>query len=165
VDLSRVWVVAEVFEYEAALVRVGQPVIVTLASYAGKKVAGQVSNIQPQVDPITRTLKVRIELDNPDLLLKPEMFADVEFRMAAVSRLSAPVEAVLDSGKKKTVFVDRGDGYFEPRVVETGERMGDRVEIRSGLKAGDRVVTSGNFLIDSESQLKAAAAGMGHQHD
>jgi len=165
VDLSRVWVVADVFEYEAPLVRVGQPVTVTLASYAGKKVAGQVSNIQPQVDPMTRTLKVRIELENPAMLLKPEMFADVEFRMAAVSRLSAPVEAVLDSGKKKTVFVDRGDGYFEPRVVETGERMGDRVEIRSGLKAGERVVTSGNFLIDSESQLKAAASGMGHQHD
>jgi RND family efflux transporter MFP subunit len=165
VDLSRVWVVADVFEYEAPLVRVGQPVTVTLASYAGKKVAGQVSNIQPQVDPMTRTLKVRIELENPAMLLKPEMFADVEFRMAAVSRLSAPVEAVLDSGKKKTVFVDRGDGYFEPRVVETGERMGDRVEIRSGLKAGERVVTSGNFLIDSESQLKAAASGMEHQHD
>jgi len=165
VDLSRVWVVADVFEYEAPLVRVGQTVTVTLASYAGKKVAGEVSYIQPQVDPMTRTLKVRIELENPDLLLKPEMFADVEFRMAATSRLSAPVEAVLDSGKKKTVFVDRGDGYFEPRVVETGERMGERVEIRSGLKAGERVVTSGNFLIDSESQLKAAASGMGHQHD
>ena len=165
VDLSRVWVVADVFEYEAGLVRLGQQATVTLASYAGKKVAGRVSNILPQVDPMTRTLKVRIELENPDMLLKPEMFADVEFRMAAVSRLSAPVEAVLDSGKKKTVFVDRGDGYFEPRVVETGERMGDRVEIRSGLKAGERVVTSGNFLIDSESQLKAAASGMGHQHD
>jgi RND family efflux transporter MFP subunit len=165
VDLSRIWVIADVFEYESPEVRLGQVATVTLAYDAGKKFPGKVSFILPQVDPMTRTLKVRIELDNPGVLLKPDMFADVEFRMASAMRLSVPVEAVLDSGKTKMVFVDRGEGYFEPRHVETGERMGERIEIRSGLRAGERVVTSGNFLIDSESQLKAAAAGMGHEHD
>jgi RND family efflux transporter MFP subunit len=139
---------------------------VSLAYYPGKSFPGQVSYIQPEVDPMSRTLKVRVELENPGMLLKPEMFADVEFRVGAAARLSVPVEAVLDSGRMKTVFVDLGDGRFEPRHVQTGERFGDRIEILVGLKAGERVVTSGNFLIDSESQLKAAASGMGgRQHD
>ena len=163
-DLSRIWVMADVFEYEASQIRTGQAAGVTLAYYPGKTLRGTVSYIQPQVDPMTRTLKARIELDNPDTLLKPEMFADVEFRVDSGMRLSVPAEAVLDSGRVKRVFLDRGDGYFEPRVIETGERMGDRIEILRGLKSGDRVVTSGNFLIDSESQLKGAVAGMKHSH-
>ena len=165
VDLSRVWVVADVFEYEAPHVAVGQAVTVVLPLLGGRRVAGRIGYIQPQVDPMTRTLKVRVELDNPGMALKPEMFAEVELRVASGSRLSVPAEAVLDSGRVKTVFVDRGNGFFEPRRVQTGERMGDRVEIVSGLKAGERIVVSGNFLIDSESQLKAAAAGMRHDHD
>ncbi len=165
VDLSKVWVMADVFEYEAADVQLGQPVKVTLSSYPSRPFAGRVSYIQPQVDAMTRTLKVRVELDNPEGLLKPEMFADVEFQTNAARRLAVSAEAVLDSGRMKMVFVDRGNGYFEPRQVETGERFGDRIEVRSGLKAGERVVTSGNFLVDSESQLKAAVGGMTtHQH-
>ena len=165
VDLSKVWVMADVFEYEAADIQMGQPVKITLSAYPSRPFAGRVSYIQPQVDAMTRTLKVRVELDNPEGLLKPEMFADVEFQTNAARRLAVPAEAVLDSGRAKTVFVDRGNGYFEPRVVETGERFGDRLEVRSGLKAGERVVTSGNFLVDSESQLKAAVGGMTtHQH-
>jgi len=164
VDLSRVWVVADVFEHDAPWVRLGQPATVTLPYYLDKAYRGRVSYILPQVDPATRTLKVRLELDNPGYLLKPEMFVDVDFRLESTARLSVPVEAVLDSGRRKTVFVDRGEGRFEPREVETGERMGARVEILKGLQPGERVVTSGNFLIDSESQLKAAAAGMTHQH-
>lgn len=163
-DLGRVWVVADVFEYEAPQVRMGQAAAVTLASLAGRRLHGRVSYIQPQVDPMTRTVKVRLELDNPGGLLKPDMFADVEFHSGAERRLSAPVEAVLDSGRVKTVFVDRGDGHLEPRTVETGQRMGDRVEILSGLKPGERIVVSGTFLVDSESRLKAAAAGMTHPH-
>lgn len=121
--------------------------------------------IQPSVDPATRTLKVRLELANPGLLLKPEMFVDVEFRIAEPPRLTVPVDAVLDSGLTKTVFVDRGNGYLEPRHVETGELLGDRVVILKGLQPGERIVTSGTFLIDSESRLKAAAAGMApHPH-
>jgi Cu(I)/Ag(I) efflux system membrane fusion protein len=93
------------------------------------------------------------------------MFVDVDFHISGASRLTVPAEAVMDSGVRKTVFVDRGDGYLEPRAVEIGDRFGDRVEIRSGLKMDERIVTSGTFLIDSESQLKSAAGGMaGHQH-
>ncbi|HXG32732.1 MAG TPA: efflux RND transporter periplasmic adaptor subunit [Bryobacteraceae bacterium] len=165
VDLSRVWVMADVFEYETAAIRLGQPATVSLAYYPGKRFPARVTYIQPSVDPATRTLKVRLELANPRLLLKPEMFVDVEFRVAEPPRLTVPVDAVLDSGLTKTVFVDRGNGYLEPRHVETGELLGDRVVILKGLQPGERIVTSGTFLIDSESRLKAAAAGMApHQH-
>ncbi len=164
-DLNRVWVIADVFEYEAASIRLGQPAMLSLAYYPGKRFPARVTYIQPSVDPSTRTLKVRLELANPGLLLKPEMFVDVEFRIAEPPRLTVPVDAVLDSGLTKTVFVDRGHGYLEPRQVETGELVGDRVVILKGLQPGERIVTSGTFLIDSESRLKAAAAGMApHQH-
>ncbi len=165
VDLNRVWIMADVFEYEAPMIRMGQPARVSLSYYPGKSFAARVNYIQPQVDPMTRTLKVRLEAGNPGLRLKPDMYVDVEFRVDMPRRLTVPAGAVLDSGLKTTVFVDRGNGYLEPRQVETGERLGDRIEIRKGLEPGERIVTSGNFLIDSESQLKAAAAGMaGHQH-
>jgi multidrug efflux pump subunit AcrA (membrane-fusion protein) len=99
-------------------------------------------------------------MDNPGEALKPDMYADVEFQVNLPVKLTVPAEAVLDSGERKTVFVDRGDGYFEPRQVTTGERADGRIQILSGLREGERVVTSGNFLIDSESQLRAAAGGM-----
>ncbi len=166
-DLSRVWIMADVFESEAAMVRPGQPARVTLSYYPGRSFSAPVTYVQPQVDPMSRTLKVRLEADNPGGILKPDMYVDVDFRLALPSRLTVPAEAVLDAGERKTVFVDRGNGYFEPRQVETGDRLDGRVVILKGLAAGERVVTSGNFLIDSESQLKAAAAGMAgqHQHD
>ncbi len=165
VDLSRVWIMADVFENEAPMVRLDQPANVMLSYSSGKILRARVNYIQPQVDPMTRTLKIRLEAENPGMLLKPEMFVDIEFQVAMPRRVTVPAEAVLDSGLRKTVFVDRGNGFLEPRQVETGERVGDRIEIRKGLQAGERVVTAGNFLIDSESQLKSAAAGMtGHQH-
>lgn len=165
-DLSKVWIMADVFENEAPMVHVGMPVRVTLSYAGGRTLTGRVNYIQPQVDMTTRTLKVRIEVDNPGMTLKPEMFVDVDFSVGMPSRVTVPAEAVLNTGVKKTVFVDLGNGYLEPRQVETGERVGERVEILRGLRAGERVVTSGNFLIDSESQLKAAASGMSeHQHD
>lgn len=168
-DLSKVWIMADVFENEASMIHVGMPARVTLsyagASSANRSLNGRVNYVQPQVDMTTRTLKVRIEADNPEMTLKPEMFVDVEFQVAMPSRVTVPAEAVLNSGLKKTVFVDLGNGFLEPRQVETGERAGGRIEITKGLRAGERVVVSGNFLIDSESQLKSAAAGMaGHQH-
>ena len=165
VDLSRIWIMADVFENEASMVQVGMPARINL-SYAGnRKINGRVSYIQPQVDPTTRTLKVRIEADNPNMMLKPDMFVDVEFSVSMPAPMTVPAEGVLDTGMKKTVFVDRGNGYLEPREVETGERIGDRVEITKGLVPNERIVISGNFLIDSESQLKSSAAGMaGHQH-
>ena len=114
---------------------------------------------------MTRTLKVRIEADNPSMALKPDMFVDVDFTISMPARMTVPTEAVLDTGLKKTVFVDRGNGYLEPRQVEIGERIGGSVEITKGLTPGERIVISGNFLIDSESRLKSSAAGMSdHQH-
>ncbi len=165
VDLSRVWILADVFENEASMIRMGMPAEISLSYAGGKKINGRVSNIQPQMDPTTRTLKVRIEIANPNMLLKPDMFVDVDFSVAMSARMTILAEAVLDTGLKKTVFVDRGNGYLEPRQVETGEKIGDRIEITKGLALTDRIVISSHFLIDSESQLKSSAAGMaGHQH-
>ncbi|MGA2327296.1 MAG: efflux RND transporter periplasmic adaptor subunit [Bryobacteraceae bacterium] len=161
-DLSRIWVLASVFESDVPLVRLGQAATVSLPYSGGKTYHSRVSYIQPQVDPATRTVSVRLELDNPALALKPDMFVDVELAVAQPARLTVPAEAVLDSGLAKTVFVDRGNGIFEPREVATGERIGDRIQILSGLKAGERIVTSGNFLIGSESQLKAATEEQRH---
>ena len=120
------------------------------------------SDVLPQFDQTTRTLKTRFELDNPDLILRPDMFVDVELEMKLPASVHVPVEAVLDSGVRKTVYVNRRNGFFEPRQVETGWRLGDRVEITKGLAPGERIVVSGNFLIDSESRMKSATAGAVH---
>jgi len=164
VDLSRVWIVADVFEYEAPNVRIDGTARVTFQALPGRTFAAHVNYIQPGVDAMTRTLRVRLDMDNPGTALKPDMYADVEFQVGMAVKLTVPAEAVLDSGERKTVFVDRGNGYFEPRQVATGERTDGRIQILSGLREGERVVTSGNFLIDSESQMRAAAAGM-ESHD
>ena len=161
VDLSHVWIMADVFEYEAPNIRLGQVARVSIQAIPGKVFNARIDFLQPQVDPMTRTLKVRLNMDNPGVLLKPDMYADVEFQVNIPAKLTVPAEAVLNAGERKTVFIDRGNGYFEPRQVKTGEREGDRIQILSGLTGGERVVTSGNFLIDSESQMKAAASGMG----
>jgi RND family efflux transporter MFP subunit len=164
-DLSRVWIMADVFETDIPKVRVGQTATVRLPYQRGGGMAARVNYVQPQVDPQTRTIKLRLEAANPGMQLKPEMFVDVEFRLASNRQLTVPVDAVLDAGQRQTVFVDRGNGYLEPRQVQVGERLGDRVVIVSGLQASERIVTSANFLIDSESQLKSAMSGMGgHQH-
>jgi len=160
-DLSRVWVIADVFEYEASGVQINQPASMTLDYLPGRTFNGRVSYILPQVDPATRTLKVRIEFDNPGLLLKPEMYGQVELHIAAQRRLVVPDSAVLDSGDRQTIFIDRGNGNFEPRQVRIGIRANGRTEILGGLKAGERIVTSGNFLLDSESQLQRAGSGSG----
>lgn len=168
-DLSRVWVMAEVFESDVRLIREGMIATVRAAYAGGGALRARVDYIQPEMDPMTRTLKVRLEVANTDLKLKPEMYVDVDFATGAASRLTIASEAVLDSGLRQTVFVDLGDGHIEPRTVKTGARLGDRVEIVSGLRAGERVAVSGNFLLDSESKLKAAARGTtsggNHKHD
>jgi membrane fusion protein, copper/silver efflux system len=161
VDLSHVWIMADVFEYEAPNIRLGQTARVTLEALPGRVFNARIDFLQPQVDPMTRTLKVRLNMDNPGVMLKPDMYADVDFLVSIPSKFTVPADAVLNAGERKTVFVDRGNGYFEPRQVKTGEREGDRIQILSGLSGGERIVTSGNFLIDSESQMKAAASGMG----
>lgn len=166
-DLSRVWIVADVFESDIAAITIGDPTYVMFANAGAPSMTAKVSYIQPQVDPMTRTLKVRLDATNPGTRMKPDMFVNVEFGVATTRQLTVPSEAVLDTGDRQTVFVDLGNGYLEPRQVVIGERFGDRVAITRGLSAGERVVASGTFLIDSESQLQAAASGMGapqHQH-
>jgi Cu(I)/Ag(I) efflux system membrane fusion protein len=111
-------------------------------------------------DEAARTLKVRLETDNPGFALKPGMFVDVEFTVELPTALVVPADAIVDTGLRKTLFVDRGNGFFEPRQVETGWRIGDQVEITKGLMPGERIVISGTFLIDSESRMKASAQGV-----
>ncbi len=160
-DFSQVWIMADLFEADIPKVRIGQLAKVSVPGRPAGSFTARVDFIQPQLDPQTRTVKARLQASNAGGLLKPEMFVDVEFPLATTRQLTVPVDAVLDAGQRQTVFVDRGDGYLEPRQVEMGDRLGDRVVILSGLKAGERIVTSANFLIDSESQLKSAVAGMG----
>jgi membrane fusion protein, copper/silver efflux system len=155
-DLSHVWILADVYENEAQYFQPGT--IATLTSpYQKRTFRARVSKVLPQFDPATRTMKLRLETDNPGFLLRPDMFVDVELPVTAAAGLTVPVDALLDSGQEKRVFVERGNGMFEPRRVETGLRLGDRVEVVSGLAAGDRVVISGTFLLDSESRLKTVA--------
>ncbi|HET9529116.1 MAG TPA: efflux RND transporter periplasmic adaptor subunit [Blastocatellia bacterium] len=161
VDLSTVWILADIYEYEAADVALGQTAIVTLPYAPGRAFKGQVTYIYPQLDNTTRTLKVRVEVVNPNLALKPDMYANVELSINHGRKLVVPQEAVMDSGSEQVVFVALEGGYFEPRRVQLGQKMDDNYIVLSGLNAGERIVTSGNFLIDSESKLKAASGGMG----
>ena len=158
VDLSRVWVMADVFEYETGSVQLGQRAIVTTAAHPGRRFPATVSYIQPQLNPESRTLQIRLELDNPGLVLKPDMFVEVEFSTGTKSRVLVPVNAVLNTGLRQTVFVDRGNGFLEPRQVQVGRQFGNEIEILGGLKAGERIVTAGTFLIDAESQLQSAGS-------
>ena len=160
-DLSHVWIVADVFESDITSVKVGDSAYVIFTNAGTPPLTARVNYVLPQVDPMTRTVKVRLDAVNPGLRMKPEMFVNVEFGVATAPQLTVPAEAVLDTGDRQTVFVDLGNGYLEPRQVTIGARFEDRVAITSGLSAGERVVASGTFLVDSESQLKAAAQGMG----
>ncbi len=158
-DLSKVWIVVDTYETEAAFFKPGMPVRVS-APNLKKTYAARVAKVPPRFDAGSRTLQVRLEVDNPGLLLRPDMFVDVEISVQFPPAIAVPADAILDSGLKKTVFVDRGNGFFEPRQVETGWHFGDQVEVISGLEQGERIVISGNFLIDSESRLEMAASGM-----
>ncbi len=158
-DLRRVWIVVDVFERDASLVHADQPVKVELPTQ-GKTFTATVSKTLPQFDNITRTLKLRLEADNPEFTLKPDMFVDVELPLRLAETVVVPAEAVLEAGLRQTVYVDRGNGYFEPRNVHLGSRAGDQVQVAQGLAPGERIVVSGNFLLDSESRMKLAAAGV-----
>jgi RND family efflux transporter MFP subunit len=155
-DLRRVWVVADVFESEAQYLHSGMQVRVSLPDQ-NKSFSGKVSNVLPQFDAATRTLKARIEVENQGYALRPDMFVNVELPVPFSRALVVPADAVLDSGLKKTVFIEHGNGMFSPRVVETGRRLDNRVEIVKGLEAGERIVVSGNFLVSSESRLQEGA--------
>jgi Cu(I)/Ag(I) efflux system membrane fusion protein/cobalt-zinc-cadmium efflux system membrane fusion protein len=157
-DLSRVWVYADVYEYELPWIEPGQKANVELSYLPGRRFAGEVTYVYPFLDPKTRTARVRLELSNPDLILKPDMFANVEIRAEARKDVvSVPDAAVIRSGKRTLVIVSRGEGRFEPREVVLGLDSGSGwLEIREGLQASERIVTSGQFLIDSESKLQEA---------
>ncbi len=161
-DFSTVWVNADIFEYEVPYVQLGQHAEMQLSYFPGKSWNGRVSFIYPTVDPVTRTVKVRLEFSNPDFQLKPQMFADIDLKINYGNQIVVPQEAVLDSGKEQRVFVAKGNGYFEPRKITTGAKLDGKVVVLSGLKAGETVVSSGNFLVDSESQLKSATSDMQH---
>lgn len=156
VDHTWVWVHADIYEYEIPFVEVGQKATMVVDAYPGKVFTGKVTYIWPHLEHETRTLKVRMEFPNPDLKLKPEMYAHVEIRVPLGQKLSLPESAVLDSGSRQLVFIDKGDGYFEPRDIKLGAHVDPYYEVISGLKEGERVLKSASFLIDSESQLKAA---------
>ena len=162
-DLSAVWVVADVFEQDIGLVKTGATAKVRINAYPDKLFEGKVSYVYPTLNEMTRTVPVRVELPNRELLLKPAMFAQVELPVSAKgSVVTVPVSAVIDSGTRQIVLVQLGEGRFEPREVKLGARSDNHVEVREGVKDGEQVVVAANFLIDAESNLKAAIGGLGH---
>ena len=164
-DLSTIWLIADIYESESSRVHVGQSATMTLSYNPGIRYEGTVAYIYPDISSMTRTLKARIEFRNADYSLKPGMYANVELDTGHRAGLVIPVDAVLDSGDRKIVFVQKTESEFEPRQVELGEYIEDQVVVTNGLKAGEKIVASGNFLIDSESQLKSSLESMtGTEH-
>lgn len=158
-DLSTVWVIANVFQNDAGRVKPGDAAEVSVDAYPGRKFSGRVDQILPEMDATTRTVKVRLVFSNPGVVLKPGMFVNVKIHAPLGKQLLVPASSVLQSGARQLVFLDRGEGSLEPQEVETGARVDENVVVLKGLKAGDRVVSSANFLIDSEAQLQGAAGG------
>lgn len=161
-DLSTIWADAQIYEYEVPYVHLGQSAEMELSYFPGKTYKGTISYIYPTVDAVTRTVRVRLQFPNPKFDLKPQMFAEVHLKINYGNHIVVPESAVLDSGEKQTVFIAHNGGYFEPREVTIGPRVGDEVIVLAGLKQGETIVTSGNFLIDSESRLTSAMGGMQH---
>jgi multidrug efflux pump subunit AcrA (membrane-fusion protein) len=159
-DLSSVWILADVYESDLPNVSLGMSAEASLAYQAGRSWKGAITYVDPLVDPATRTIKVRIELPNRDFAMKPDMFVDVLLRRDLGTRLFVPESAVLRAGERRIAFLDRGEGRLEPREIAIGDRVEGGYVVLSGLSDGDRVVTSANFLIDSESSLKAALSTM-----
>ncbi|HEY4272208.1 MAG TPA: efflux RND transporter periplasmic adaptor subunit [Candidatus Udaeobacter sp.] len=171
-DLSDVWVDAEVYEYELSLIKVGQKGSINVDAYPGKTFEGEISFIYPYLQNKTRTAKVRLVLRNPDELLKPGMYANVTIESGLGDQLLIPASAIFDTGNRQYVFVQAEPGVFAPKEIGLGAKSGDRIVVIKGLEGNEQVVVDGNFLLDSESQLKAAAGGSmqmpmpaeGHHH-
>ena len=159
-DLSVVWLYADIYEYELPFIRLGQQASIQLSYIPGETFTGKAIYIYPSLNPETRTAKVRFEIPNSHERLKPEMYANVEIKVHLGQKLVVPEGAIIDTGLRQLAIVDKGSGYFEPREVKVGAKVDNYYEVIKGLKAGERVVTSANFLIDSESKLKEAVAGM-----
>jgi Cu(I)/Ag(I) efflux system membrane fusion protein len=163
-DLSRVWVEIDVFENEVPYVRVGQQVEIRSSADQHVRTSGRISFVYPFHDPKTHTVKARVEMANPGSLLKPDMFVNAIIKIPLVKGIVIPVTAVIDTGKRQVVWIETAPGMFEPRDVQVGERVDDKLQILSGLKAGDKVAVSGGYLIDSESQLKGGGGQDHSQH-
>jgi len=159
-DLSVVWLYADIYEYELPFIRLGQEATVQLTYLPGEMFRGKAIYIYPSLNAETRTAKVRFEFPNPHDRLKPEMFANVEIKVRLGQKLAVPEGAIIDTGVRQVAIVDKGNGYFEPREVKVGSKVEGYYEVIKGLKAGERVVTSASFLVDSESNLKEALGGM-----
>jgi RND family efflux transporter MFP subunit len=155
-DLSSVWVYANVFQGDVGQLKPGNPATVTVDAYPGRNFRGRIDQILPQVDPMTRTVRVRFVFSNPGVALKPGMFVNVSLSVPLGRQLLIPAAGALQAGTREIAFIDRGGGYFEPREIEVGPRLDDHVVVLKGLHAGERIVSSANFLVDSESQLQAA---------
>ncbi len=150
------WVYADVYESDVALVKAGESVAITLSALPGRTFQGTIKAVDPVLNPSTRTLRVRAEVSDPQGQLKPEMFVNASIEVPLGEKLAVPIDAVLDTGERQTVFVEVSDGEFAPREVKVGRQADAEVEILSGLKAGEKIVTQANFLLDSESKLRAA---------
>jgi Cu(I)/Ag(I) efflux system membrane fusion protein len=153
-NLATLWIVADIYEYELPFVKVGQPARITLSYFPGRQFSSEIDYIYPTISADTRTAKIRLTLPNPGGQLKPQMFTNVEIRINLGKKLVIPDSAVIDTGTSQVVYVAKGEGAFEPREVELGLRADGAVEVLRGIKAGEKVVLSANFLIDSEAQLK-----------
>jgi membrane fusion protein, copper/silver efflux system len=154
VDLSSVWILADIYEYEIPFVKIGQKARITLSYFPEKEFISKVDFIYPSLSGQTRTARARFVIPNPGMLFKPQMFANVEMEIDLGERLTIPATAVLDTGTRQIVYVDIGDGYFSPRQIKLGDRADSIVEVTSGLKAGEKVASMAVFLIDSEAKLK-----------
>jgi Cu(I)/Ag(I) efflux system membrane fusion protein len=159
-DLSAVWVNADIYEFELASVRLGQRGTIALSYFPGQTFSGKVTWISPVLEEKTRTTKVRLEFANRDFKLKPEMYANVEIEVDGGKKLAIPDEAVLDSGIRKIVFIDKGEGRYAPAEVKLGGKFDGYYEVLSGLSPGERIIASASFLLDSESRLKEAMGAM-----
>jgi Cu(I)/Ag(I) efflux system membrane fusion protein len=158
-DLSVVWIWGEFYENELSMLHVGQEFAITAKSYPGEKFEGTLSVINPFLDETKRTAKVRIDVTNPDFKLQPGMYVNAELDMNMGEALTVPVSAIMPTGTRSVVFVDKGEGKLEPRIVQLGSKYGDIYEVQSGLQENERVVSSANFLIDAESKVQGALKG------
>jgi Cu(I)/Ag(I) efflux system membrane fusion protein len=155
-DLSLVWVWAEFYQEEMPLLKVGQQVKVTTSAYPDEEFQGKITVMDPFVDPATRVVRARLDIDNPEFKLRPDMYVDVALFLNLGEGLTIPVSAVIPTGKRNIVFVDKGEGKLEPRFIGLGRKFGDDYHVRSGLREGERVVASANFLIDAEAKIQGA---------
>ena len=162
-DLSTVWIVSDIYEYEVHLIKTGQTAKISLSYFPGREFSSTIDYIYPSLAGETRTAKVRFTIANPGGQLKPQMFTNVEVKINLGNKLAVPESAVIDTGIRQIVYVDKGEGYFEPREVMLGVKAEGMVEVLKGIKAGEKVASSGNFLIDSEAQLKGVTP-LGHKH-